>query len=112
MNVVLLFFKLWANGQNLKVQLTQYIRKDLNKFISYYKSFGEDSLILAVLAYNCGSGKVNESSVLQKLKSGNRDILKDYLSYCHYKGKFHSGLYRRRYVEYQILFNSLMKCKH
>ena len=90
-------------------QLTEHeadrlLRKDLNKFISCYKSFGKDSLILAVLAYNCGSGKVNESSILQKLKSGNRDILKDYLSYCHYKGKFHSGLYQRRYVEYHFLF--------
>ena len=80
------------------------LRKDLKKFLSYYKSYGEDSLILAVLAYNCGPGKVNESSVLQKLQTGNRNIFKDYLSYCHYKGRFHSGLYRRRYVEYKILF--------
>ena len=80
------------------------LRKDLKKFLSYYKSYGEDSLILAVLAYNCGIGRVNESSVLQKLKYGNRNILKDYLSYCHYKGKFHFGLYRRRYIEYQVIF--------
>ena len=77
------------------VQLTEkqadaLLRKDLRKFCA--------------LAYNCGPGVVNKSSVLKKLKSGNRNIFKSYTSHCRYKGKFHRGLYTRRCMEIAALF--------
>ena len=61
------------------VQLTEkqadaLLRKDLRKFISLYKAYGKDALLLGVLAYNCGPGVVNKSTVLKKLKSGNCNI--------------------------------------
>ena len=61
------------------VQLTEkqadaLLRKDLRKFVSLYKAYGKDALLLGVLAYNCGPGTVNKSTVLKKLKSGNRNI--------------------------------------
>ena len=76
------------------VQLTErqadiLLRKDLRKFCALYSQYGKDSILLACLAYNCGPGVVNKSSVLKKLKSGNRDIFKAYTSHCRYKGKFH-----------------------
>ena len=63
------------------VQLTEkqadaLLRKDLLKFVSLYKAYGKDALLLGVLAYNCGPGVVNKSTVLKKLKSGNRDTFK------------------------------------
>ena len=92
------------------VQLTEkqadaLLRKDLRKFISLYKAYGKDALLLGVLAYNCGPGVVNKSSILKKLKSGNRDIFKTYTAHCRYKGKFHAQLHRRRLTEYLCLFN-------
>lgn len=92
------------------VQLTEkqadaLLRKDLRKFVSLYKAYGKDALLLGVLAYNCGPGVVNKSTVLKKLKSGNRDIFKAYTAHCHYKGKFHKQLYQRRITEYIVLFN-------
>lgn len=92
------------------VQLTEkqadaLLRKDLRKFISLYKAYGKDALLLGVLAYNCGPGVVNKSSILKKLKSGNRDIFKAYTSHCRYKGKFHAQLHRRRLTEYLCLYN-------
>ena len=91
------------------VQLTErqadiLLRKDLRKFCALYSQYGKDSILLACLAYNCGPGVVNKSSVLKKLKSGNRGIFKSYTSHCRYKGKFHKQLHQRRIMEIMILF--------
>ena len=91
------------------VQLTErqadvLLRKDLAKFVSLYKAYGKDAVLLGTLAYNCGPGIVNKSSILKKLRSGNRDIFKAYTSHCRYKGKFHKQLHQRRITEYFCLF--------
>ena len=93
------------------VQLTEkqadaLLRKDLRKFISLYKAYGKDALLLGVLAYNCGPGVVNKSTILKKLKSGNRDIFKSYTAHCRYKGKFHAQLHQRRIIEVTVLFDN------
>ena len=70
-----------------------------------------ESLLLACLSYNCGPAKVlggkgyMKSRLLQRIEAGDRNILTDYLSFCHYKGKIHYGIYRRRWVEYQLLYS-------
>lgn len=92
------------------VQLTEkqadaLLRKDLRKFVSLYKAYGKDALLLGVLAYNCGPGVVNKSTVLKKLKAGNRDIFNSYTAHCRYKGKFHAQLHQRRLTEYLCLYN-------
>lgn len=91
------------------VQLTEkqadaLLRKDLRKFVSLYKAYGKDALLLGVLAYNCGPEVVNKSTVLKRLKAGNRDIFKSYTAHCRYKGKFHKKLNKRRLTEYVALF--------
>ena len=91
------------------VQLTEkqadaLLRKDLAKFCAMYSRYGKDSVLLGALAYNCGPGVVNKSTVLKKLKAGNRDIFKSYVSHCRYKGKKHKGLYTRRLTEFAALF--------
>jgi len=97
------------------VQLTErqadaLLRKDLRKFCALYRSFGADSLLLACVSYNCGQAKIiggqgyAKSRLIRKLEAGNRNILADYLAFCHYNGKLHQGIRRRRWVEYQALF--------
>lgn len=91
------------------VQLTEaqadaLLRKDYAKFCSMYEKYGKDKYLLAALAYNCGPGVVNKSRVLKLLKSGNRNIRVAYTSHCHYKGKWHKGLYQRRLTEFSVLF--------
>lgn len=91
------------------VQLTEaqadaLLRKDLAKFCALYSQYGKDSVLLGALAYNCGPGVVNKSSILKKLKSGDRNIFKAYTSHCRYKGKRHKGLYNRRLTELAALF--------
>ncbi|MDE5868640.1 MAG: hypothetical protein K2H18_00265, partial [Muribaculaceae bacterium] len=80
------------------------LRKDLLKNCAVFREFGKDSLLLGVLAYNIGSGNTLKSSVVKKLKSGNRDIKENYLSHCRYKGKPLSGLKKRRIEEFDALF--------
>ena len=85
-------------------QADALLRKDLRKFVSLYKAYGKDALLLGVLAYNCGPGVVNKSTVLKKLKAGNRDIFKSYTAHCHYRGKFHKQLHQRRLTDLVTLF--------
>ena len=91
------------------VQLTEaqadaLLRKDLAKFCTLYSQYGKDSVLLGALAYNCGPGVVNKSSILKKLRSGDRNIFKAYTSHCRYKGKRHKGLYNRRLTELAALY--------
>ena len=91
------------------VQLTEaqadaLLRKDLRKFCSLYSKYGKDSILLGCLAYNCGPGVVNKSSIPKKLKAGDRNIFKAYTSHCRYKGKFHKQLHQRRMTEFAALF--------
>ena len=90
--------------QLTEAQADALLRKDLAKFCALYSQYGKDSVLIGALAYNCGPGVVNKSSVLKKLKSGNRDIFKSYTSHCRYKGKFHKQLHQRRMMEYALLF--------
>ncbi|MBD5330272.1 MAG: lysozyme [Bacteroides sp.] len=80
------------------------LRKDLLKNCAVFREFGKDSLLLGVLAYNIGSGATLKSSVVKKLKSGNRDIKSNYLAHSRYKGKTLSGLKKRRIEEFEALF--------
>lgn len=80
------------------------LRKDLRKFCAIYEKYGDAKYLLGALAYNCGPGVVNKSSVLAKLKRGDRNIYKAYTAHCRYKGKFHKGLHKRRITEYIALF--------
>lgn len=97
------------------VQLTErqadaLLRKDLRKFCALYRPYGADSLLLACLSYNCGpvtvlGGKGTEKSrLLRKIESGSRNILPEYLAFCHFRGKVHKRLRQRRFVEYIVLF--------
>ncbi len=95
----------YTKGQKLtEKQADALLRKDLKKFADLYKSYGKDSLLLGVLAYNVGPGRVNKSSVLQLLKDGNRNIREAFEAMCKYKGKIHKQIRARRIEEFQALF--------
>lgn len=80
------------------------LRNDLTHLCAYYRPYKTDSLLLACLAYNVGTLRIQNSGLLKKLRSGNRDIYRDYTSFCCYKGKRHPGLYRRRWIELELLY--------
>lgn len=95
----------FRRGQALsEKQADELLRKDLKKLINYYSSYGKDSLLLGVLAYNVGSGRVNKSSVVSLLKSGNRNIRDAFTSMCRYKGRVHKTIQKRRIEEFTTLF--------
>lgn len=95
----------YKRGANLsETQADELLREDLEKLCARYRDFGPDSLLLAALAYNCGTGTVARSSVYKKLAAGNRDIQSSYLSHCRANGKVLSQLKRRRQEELDSLF--------
>lgn len=95
----------FTRGNKLKeAEADALARKDYAKLCAKYRDFGADSLLLAALAYNCGPGVVAKSSVLSKLKAGNRDIEASYIAHSRYKGKQLSQLKRRRQEELATLF--------
>lgn len=87
------------------------LRKDLKKFCSMFRHMGADSLLLACVSYNVGpyrilgaGKKYPKSELLKKLERGDRNILKEYLSFCKYNGRQHPGIRMRRLLEYKLLF--------
>lgn len=86
------------------------LRKDLQKFCAMFRQFGKDSLLLATLAYNVGpyrllgSGKIPKSTLIRKLEVGDRNIYREYIAFCNYKGKRHAMLLKRRKAEFALLY--------
>lgn len=87
------------------------LRKDLRELCAMFRSYGQDSLLLAALAYNIGpykvlgcKGKYPKSTVLKKLEVGDRNIRDDYVKYCRWRGKRVPSIERRRYIELMLLF--------
>ena len=87
------------------------LRKDLRELCAMFRSYGQDSLILATLAYNIGpykvlgcKGRYPKSTVLKKLEAGDRNIRDDYVKYCRWRGKRVPSIERRRYIELMLLF--------
>lgn len=80
------------------------LRSDLKKKCAIFRSFGADSLLLGVLAFNIGENKVLHSKLVRKLEAGDRNIREEYLSFRKYKGKVVRSLERRRKEEYDLLF--------
>lgn len=87
-----------------EVEAEALLRKDLLKNCAVFREFGADSLLLGVLAYNIGSGATLRSSVVKKLRAGDRNIEANYLAHCKYRGKEHSQIKRRRTEEFETLF--------
>ena len=93
-----------------KRQADALLRKDLRKFCAIFRKFGRDSLLLATLAYNVGpyrllgSGKIPKSTLIRKLEAGDRNIYREYIAFCNYKGKRHAMLLKRRKAEFALLY--------
>ena len=102
--------------ENFKINLTleqadSLLRSDLRTFCGMFRKYGKDSLLLAVLAYNVGPYKVlgdrrkfRKSRLLQKIERGERDIEREYLDFCRWKGKVIASIRRRRNTELRLLY--------
>ena len=86
------------------------LRKDLMKRYALFRRYGNDALLLTVLSYNVGTsaligyGKHPKSRLLKKLEAGDRDIYREYISYCHYRGRKVKSIERRRKMEFLLLY--------
>lgn len=80
------------------------LRKDLLANCAKFREFGADSLLLGMLAYNIGPGATARSSVVKKLRAGDRDIYNSFIAHSRYKGKVNKQIQRRRIEEYNTFF--------
>ena len=75
-----------------------------------FKCYGKDALLLSLLAYNVGAGRIlgngrhPKSLLLRKIEAGDRNYMQEYLSFCHYNGKMMRGLVKRRRAEFLLFF--------
>ena len=102
-------------GEHLSSNMTErqadsLLRADLWKCFEYFKGYGKDALLLTLLAYNVGVGRLlgygkhPKSRLLRKIESGDRNFYQEYVSFCRYKGKVLSGLVKRRKMEFALFF--------
>ena len=100
-------------GERFTADMTEWqadslLRADLMKHIEIFKKYGKDALLLAVLSYNIGVGRIlgygkhPKSQLLRKIEAGDRNFYKEFVAFCRYKGKVLRGLLRRRQVEYTL----------
>ncbi|MFS2877242.1 lysozyme [Phocaeicola vulgatus] len=93
-----------------KRQADALLRKDLRKFCAMFRKFGADSILLGTLAFNVGPAKLlgnkryPKSTLIRKLEAGDRNIYREYIAFCHYKGKRHAMLLKRRKAEFALLY--------
>ena len=86
------------------------LRADLMKRLMMFKDYGKDALLLAVLSYNIGAGRLlgygkhSKSRLLRKIESGDKNFYREFISFCRYKGKVLRGLVKRRRVEFTLFY--------
>ena len=91
-------------------QADSLLRADLWKCFEHFKGYGKDALLLSLLAYNVGvgrlfgNGKHPKSRLLRKIEAGDRNFYWEYISFCRYKGKVLKGLVKRRQVEFTLFY--------
>ena len=93
-------------------QADSLLRTDLWKCFEHFKGYGKDALLLTLLAYNVGVGRLlgygkhSKSRLLRKIEAGDRNSYWEYVLFCRYKGKVLRGLVRRREVEFALFYIS------
>jgi len=91
-------------------QADSLLRADLWKCFEHFKGYDKDALLLTLLAYNVGVGRLlgygkhPKSRLLRKIEAGDRNFYRDYVSFCRCKSKVLRGLIKRRQVEFTLFF--------
>ena len=91
-------------------QADSLLRADLWKCFEHFKGYGKDALLLTLLAYNVGVGRLlgygkhPKSKLLRKIEAGDRNFYRGMFRSAGTKGKVLKGLVKRRQVEYALFF--------
>ena len=74
-------------------QADSLLRADLWKCFEHFKGYRKDALLLTLLAYNVGVGRLlgygkhQKSRLLRKIEAGDRNFYWEYVPFVRYKGK-------------------------
>ena len=89
-------------------QADSLLRADLWKCFEHFKGYGKDALLLTLLAYNVGVGrllgygKYSKSRLLRKNRSWRQKLLLGVCFLLQVQRKVLRGLVKRRQVEYML----------
>ena len=79
-------------------QADSLLRADLWKCFEHFKGYGKDALLLTLLAYNVGVGRLlgygkhPKSKLLRKIEAGDRNFYREYVSFLLVSDKTFRGL--------------------
>lgn len=59
--------------------------------------------LIPVMCHITVNGKIPKSTLIRKLEAGNRNIYREYIAFCNYKGKRHTMLLKLRKAEFALL---------
>ena len=105
----------WQPGEHFTADMTErqadsLLRADLWKCFEHFKGYGKDALLLSLLAYNVGVGRLlgygkhTKSRLLRKIEAGDRNIYRGVRFLLPIQEKSCSGLVKRRQVEYALFY--------
>jgi len=63
-----------------------------------------ETIILFSDADDTASVYTYDRRLIKKLEAGDRNIYHEYVAFCHYKGKRHAMLLKRRKAEFALLY--------
>ena len=91
-------------------QADSLLRADLWKCFEHFKGYGKDALLLTLLAYNVGVGRLlgygkhPKSRLLRKNRGWRQEYLSGVCFVLSIQGKSLSGLVKRRQVEFALFY--------
>lgn len=102
-------------GEKFTAEMTErqadsLLRADLWERFEVFRGYGKDALLLTLLSYNVGVGRLlgygkqDKSQLLRKSEQGDRNFYKEYLSFWHYKGKVLRRLLKCRKAEFALFY--------
>ena len=74
-------------------QADSLLRADLWKCFEHFKGYGKNALLLILLAYNVGVGRLlgygkhTKSRLLRKIGAGDRNCYRKFVTFCRDNGK-------------------------
>lgn len=91
-------------------QADSLLRSDLLGRYALFRRYGKDALLLTVLSYNVGTGTLlgygrhPKSKLIRKLERGDRNIYREFIAFCRYKGQVLKSLVKRRKIEFALFY--------
>lgn len=91
----------WFNFANKKQSM---IRSTFKVLFYLKRNAPKKNRLTPVMYHITVNGKISKSTLIRKLEAGNRNICREYIAFFNYMGKRHTMSFKRRKVEFALLY--------